>query len=136
MALSLSTLPWESFQGALIWISEIGIWGDVDEGTGANIMENMIRGHGSSVKFDSDQGYIFDEKELFDARAFWLQPFFFGWNAFMIPRSGEYFVYASHDEVCCIISRTKQVHEMLLEKLSSWNPDVDDPYYRKLISPK
>ena len=71
-------------------------------------------------------GHVFSPDEFADARAFWTVPIVFGWDAILVPEKSDYFVFNSHDEVICFVSRTEETHLRLLEEFKDWKPDEGD----------
>ena len=74
-------------------------------------------------------GHVFSPNEFADARAFWTLPIIFGWDAILFPEQSDYFVFSSHDEVICFVSRTNEAHSRLLEEFKDWGPEDDGWYF-------
>jgi hypothetical protein len=53
-----------------------------------------------------------------------------GWNAYMVPQTGEYFVFVSNDEFIEEVSRNEEVHLRLIEQIRRLSPL--EPLYAKL----
>jgi hypothetical protein len=117
------------FQGALLWIRQWGVWNELVERSGIRVMESMRLVHGDTTPLEEAPGYLFDAQELIDLQVCLLQPLLIGWDAFLIPESGDYLVATSHDETTCVLARTKQTHERMLAELQPWNPREDHEWY-------
>ena len=122
------------FQGALLWIRQWGVWNELVERVGLRIMEVMRRSPGGSRPLEEAPGNLFGEQDLIDLQACFLQPLLIGWDAFLVPESGDYFVATSHDETTCVVGRTQQIHENLRVRLQAWNPrDCPERYFRATL---
>ncbi|HXZ12793.1 MAG TPA: hypothetical protein VEG64_10395 [Candidatus Sulfotelmatobacter sp.] len=119
------------FQGALLWIREWGVWNELVERVGYRVLELTRRLHGQAVSMEQAPGYLFDAEELVDLEVCLVQPLLIGWDAFMVPQSGDYLVATSHDETTCVLSRTLQIHEKMRAELQAWNPREDKEWYFK-----
>ena len=119
-----------SFDGAMVWLRDWGIWTEVDEEMGMRVMSQMRAGLGESRELSEAPGHIFSEKEFVDARAFWTLPMIFGWDAILFPDKSDYFVFTSHDEVVCFVARERQTYADLLEQLKTWEPEESAWYFR------
>jgi hypothetical protein len=117
------------FQGALLWIRQWGIWSKGSEEAGMKIMEALRQAHGEMKPLKDAPAMLFGPEELRDLHAFFIQPLLFGWDAFMVPVSGEYFSFTSHDELICVVAKTEECLRGLMKWLRDWAPQKDDPYY-------
>ncbi len=134
VALANALLPYSEsvpFQGALLWVRQWGVWNELVERAGFRVMEIMRRLHGDARRPEEAPGYLFDAQELVDLQVCLIQPLLIGWDAFMIPESGDYIVATSHDETTCVLARTPQIHESILAELQPWNPRKDEEWYFK-----
>jgi hypothetical protein len=134
VAFANSLLPYSDalpFQGALLWIRQWGVWNEQVERAGLRVMEVMRKIHDDSTSLDESPGYLFDRGELVDLQVCLIQPLLVGWDAFLIPESGEYVVATSHDETTCVLSRSPGVHERILAELQPWSPRDDQNSYFK-----
>jgi hypothetical protein len=137
VALANSLLPYTvevPFGGALLWIREWGIWNELVERAGLRVMQLMRRAHDDCTTMEDAPGYIFSAQEIVDLQVCLVQPLLIGWDAFLVPTSGEYIVATSHDETTCILSRTPQIHARLLAELQPWSPREDEARYFKGIA--
>lgn len=136
VALANDLLPYTQsvpFQGALLWIRQWGVWNELVERVGFKVMEVMRRVHGETKPLEEAPGLLFDSKELVDLQTCFIQPLLVGWDAFLVPESGDYIVATSHDETTCVLGRTQQTHERILAELQPWNPREDREWYFKGI---
>jgi hypothetical protein len=134
VALANAFLPYTEtvpFHGALLWIRQWGVWNKLVEQSGLRVMEVMRLIHGDTRPLQEAPGYLFDSRELIDLEVCFVQPLLIGWDAFLVPVSGDYIVATSHDETTCVLSRTTQIHRRMLEELQPWNPREDrDSYFK------
>jgi hypothetical protein len=139
VALANHLLPYSSsvpFKGALLWIRQWGVWNELVERAGFRVMEVMRRVNGETRSMEEAPGYLFDEQELIDLQVCLIQPLLVGWDAFLIPESGDCVVATSHDGTTSILSRTPQIHERILAELQRWNPRQDgESYFRGIEIP-
>lgn len=117
------------FEGALLWLRQWGIWSELVERAGFRVMEAMRGIHGDSRSPEEAPGYLFGAQELVDLQVCFIQPLLIGWDAFLVPESGDYFVATSHDETTCVLSRTREIHKKLLGELQPWNAREDEGWY-------
>lgn len=120
------------FRGALLWIRQWGVWSESVERVGFRIMQAIRSLHGDETRFEIAPGYLF-ESELVDLHVCLVQPMLIGWDAFLVPHSGEYLIATSHDETTCILSRSLQTHERWLAGLQRWKPKEEPESYVKGI---
>jgi hypothetical protein len=127
---------WEDvpFEGALLWIRERGIWGDYSENTGAVIIGQMRAAKGERAPLEERPGHLFGPDEVYEAHAYFLIPVLFGWDAFLIPESGDYFAFISHDGVARVVGRTAENAEELCQRVRHWNPKEDKSWYPRIAS--
>lgn len=117
-----------TFRGAAVWFRDWGIWNEMDEQTGMQILSRLRSSLGVSSPLMDSPGHIFAGEEFADARSFWTLPIIFGWDAILFPEGADFFVFNSHDEVIAFVSRTKEIHTRLLDDLQDWGP-VEDRWY-------
>ncbi|MGB5105340.1 MAG: hypothetical protein WBP29_03800 [Candidatus Zixiibacteriota bacterium] len=126
---------WEEvpFTGALLWITQWGIWDDHTEKTGAIIIEKMRLAARESQSIHQRPGHLFEPEELIEMHSYFVLPLLWGWDAFLVPNEKDYFVFVCHDEVAEVVCRTQETCERLRERLASWKPELDDHWYRKRV---
>lgn len=137
VALANALLPYSAavpFQGALLWVRQWGVWNELVERAGFRVLEMMRRLQGDTRPPEEAPGYLFDAHELVDLQVCLIQPLLIGWDAFMVPESGDYVVATSHDETTSVLARTPQIYESMLAELQPWNPREDPEWYFKGIA--
>lgn len=122
---------WEDvpFQGALLWIRERGVWGDYSENVGAMIVQQMRLAKGESEPLEVSPGHLFGPDELFEIHSYFVVPLLFGWDAFVVPENGDYFVFVSHDGVAEVVARTAASAKELRNRVEDWKPQEDKGWY-------
>lgn len=125
---------WEDvpFQGALLWIREWGVWGDYAERAGAMIVKQMRLAKGERAPLEERPGHLFGPDEVFEMHSYLLIPLLFGWDAFVVPKSGDYFIFVSHDGVADVVTRTANGAEELRRRVHDWEPQVDKNWYPRI----
>jgi len=125
---------WEDvpFEGALLWIREWGIWGHYSENTAAMIVQQMRLAKGESEPLDKHPGQLFAPEELIEMHSYFVIPMLFGWDAFLIPERGDYFIFVSHDGVAEVVARSAERFEELRQRVLNWNPQVDKSWYPRI----
>lgn len=139
VALANELLPYrtnEHFAGALLWVTQTGVWSEQVERVGHRIFEAIRNAHdccGSLIEFP---GTIFDQSELVDLQVCSLQAPLIGWDAYLVPEQANYLVAFSHDETTTVVSRTPDIHDRLFKELGPWNPHEDsERYFRPSRTP-
>jgi len=122
------------FEGALVWIRERGIWGEYSETTGSMIVEQMRLANGEREPVETRPGHLFEPSELVQMHSYVVVPMLFGWDAFVVPQSGDYFIFVSHDGVAAIVARTADKVNGLWQRVQSWNPKEDKSWYPRIAS--
>ncbi len=121
------------FGGALLWISERGVWGDFSENTGDMIVGLMRLSKGEPEPLEKRPGHLFGSEELFEMHAFLVVPLLFGWDAFLVPEGKNYFLFVSHDSFVVVVCRTQETYEELYQRLRDWKPREDKDWYLKHV---
>lgn len=119
----------ESFEGALLWIRQRGIWGEFSENTGAMIVQQMRLGKGETKSLQERPGHLFSSQELFEMHSYLVIPMLFAWDAFLIPEGKDYFLFVSHDGVVGVVSRTQLTSEQLYQRVLDWSPREAREWY-------
>jgi hypothetical protein len=122
------------FRGALLWIRERGVWGDYSEKTGAMIIQQMRLAKGEGESVERRPVHLFGSEELIEMHSYFVIPMLFGWDAFVIPESGDYFIFISHDGVAEVVARSGEKVEELRQRVKSWNPQEDNGWYSRIAS--
>lgn len=110
------------FQGALHWVTGLGIWGSYSESVALKIVEQMRSGYGGSRPFSDARGHLFQATESLDAQAFLTHSMLFGWDAYLVHATGDNLIFTSHDEVVYFIARKVAAHQRALAHLALWKP--------------
>ncbi len=128
------TPSWEDAPsgGALFWVVERGIWGDLSETMGATLMEKMRRADGEMGPLERSPGHLFGPSEEPEAEAYVLLPLLFWWDAFLVAESGDYFVFISHDGEAVVVGRTAEKAEEVRQRVEGWSPKDDQGWYRRM----
>jgi hypothetical protein len=121
------------FRGALLWIRSWDVWGDFSEKTASMIIQQMRLARGGTEALADRPGHQFGFAELFEMHSFFVIPLLFGWDAFLIPDGGDYFLFVSHDGVVEVVSRTPQMLDELRHRLRDWNPKTDKTWYPERV---
>ncbi|HLV93849.1 MAG TPA: hypothetical protein VKS44_01550 [Candidatus Acidoferrales bacterium] len=130
----LATVGYEDqyFSGAMIWLTNWGVWNPLDEGIGYRIVERLNAAAGQPKSFEVARGHQFRADELHDAIGMLLQPMIFAWDTFYLPSwsygTGEFFLYVSHDSFVSVVTRTKPFYDRVFEQLGKLdlNPKPGD----------
>jgi hypothetical protein len=131
----LSMLPGPSatpFSGALMWVRERGIWGKTEENTGEMMISQLRLARGETAPLSKRPGHLFGHNEFYETQSFFMIPLLFGWDAFVVPENGDYFVFVSHDDVIAVVSRTTDINDHFMKRLEDWNPR-DDGWYSNVL---
>lgn len=119
----LATLGYESwhFGGALLWVTNWGVWNDLDEGIGYRVIESMNSASGQPSSFEVSQGHSFRADELVETVGMLMQPMIFGWDAYYRASWAygvdEFFLHVSHDSYVTVVTRTKEFHDRVFAEL-------------------
>ena len=130
LARYLATVGYDSvdFRGAMIWLSDWGVWDPLDESPGYRIVEAMCTAAGQPTSFEAAGGYHFRADELDQAIGMLLQPMIFGWDAHYYPRwsygQDQFFLHVSHDSNVTVVTRTKEFHDRILDLLQKLELDA------------
>jgi hypothetical protein len=119
---------WEDvpFEGTLLWITDHGIWGENSEKTGLTMIKQMRSGNGEQASLGEKPAHLFAPNEVYEAHSYLLLPIFFGWDALLVPETGDYFVSISHHGVAQVVCRDAGTYEQLSKRLKDWSPTDDE----------
>jgi hypothetical protein len=123
-----------SFKGAFLWIRARGIGDDDSERTGLMIFDQMRGGAGEKRSLAEAPATLFDPDELAAVFSYFVIPLLFGWDAFLIPKGQDYFVFVSHDDVACVVAKSKEAYDMVYRRVGSWKPQESGEWYFRGIS--
>jgi hypothetical protein len=119
----IATLGYDEidFRGALLWVTELGVWQNREESIGYRIMEGLSRAAGQPTSFEATAAYQFRGDELVEAIGMMMQPMIFGWDAYFVPQYSfgveECFLKISHDSFVRVETRTQGFHDRVLKEL-------------------
>jgi len=103
------------FEGALLILTEWGVWNSFEEGIGYRIVEAMHNAAGQPKSFEAFPGHSFRADELLNAIGMLLQPMVFGWDAYYLPRwsygTPQFFLHVSHDSFVTVVTRTREFYD-------------------------
>jgi len=106
-----------SFRGALVWIREWGVWGEYVERVGLRVLEVLRLAHNERRSLLEAPAHLFEESELVDAQVCLTQALLIGFDAYVVPPVGDYFVFVSHDSYACFVCKTRVKCEELLQQM-------------------
>jgi hypothetical protein len=111
------------FPGGLLWLNEWDIWSESFERVGWRIAQRL-RGIAKVPSLRDAPAHLFGPDEFIDAQALLLLPMLFQWDAHFVPSSGEFFVYASHEERLLVVASNRVVCDRLFARFEEgdWNP--------------
>jgi len=125
-ARALATVGYEErdFNGALLWITQSGVWNPQDESPGYRTVEAFHSAAGQPSSFEAAKGHAFRADELVESVAMLLQPMIYGWDAYFIPNwtygVGDFFLHVSHDSYVSVATRTEEFRETVNNQLRSF----------------
>lgn len=122
----------ETFDGAVFWIRERWVGSDFSEGVGNSILTSIRVACGETSSPTERPGCLFDSTELSRMHSYFCLPLLFAWDAFLVPVGKGYFVFVSHDGVVEVVSETKEVLNVVRERVLSWQPKADEHRYSRL----
>ncbi len=96
------------------------------------MIEKMRRADGETGPLERSPGHLFGPGEGPEAQAYVLLAMLFGWDAFVVDESGDYFVFISHDGDATVAGRTAQKAEEVRQRVESWRPKDDKGWYRRM----
>jgi hypothetical protein len=119
---------WEEvpFTGALLWITDYGIWGENSEKTGSVMIKHMRLGNGGPPTLHEKPAHLFAPGEVYETHSYLLLPILFGWDALLVPETGDYFVSISHHGIAEVVCRDAQIYEQLRKRLQDWTPRAEE----------
>jgi hypothetical protein len=110
-----------TFAGALLWITQTGVWGKFVEDIGHRTMR-LLRAGGSQNVLRENPAQLFGEHELLDAVIFLLQPILVGWDAYYYPifkdARSDFLVKISHDAYADVMPVDPAARRAIQERLA------------------
>jgi len=104
----------------MLWIVEWRIWNDDITATGIEALQRLRLSTGSSASVEDSPGQIFSPSEHNLAVASCLMPLLFGWDAYIVPASGEPAIFISHDEFFRVELCGPVIKPQVTEILAQW----------------
>jgi hypothetical protein len=117
------------FQGGAVWMKDWGIWNEHSERIGSTILTQMRLASPARRPLIRARTMLFDSSELYGLHPYFVLPLLFGWDAFVVPAGKEYFVFVSHYDLICVVSRTRQMCEQVFARIKKWMPKKDKTWY-------
>ncbi len=109
------------FRGAVLWITEWGVWDPQVEAVGFKALERFRLSFGESRSLESASAHYFRHDEFVDTVALLLQPMLIGWDAYYVPQwaygGTDHFIFVSHDSYLAVVTRTAEMHRRVLQGL-------------------
>lgn len=119
------------FYGSMLWITLYDIGSPQLEKAGWTMIDMMRRSFGENRPLEAASGHLFRNGASVDLAAFILPCFVFGWDAFILPSSGNFFVHISHKEFWAVVTRNDEEHRRILPYLADFEPTEDQRLLRK-----
>ena len=111
------------FRSASFWITQWGIWSDLDESVALKAIERIRQGYGENRSLNTAPGHFFRHDEFVESVSCLVQPMLVGWDAYYIPSWAwgklDFFLFVSHDGFLEINTRTVEMHQKVFEILKS-----------------
>jgi hypothetical protein len=114
------------FKGCLFWLREWEIGSPQLDRVGHTVLRSLRAARGEAVSWHDAPGELFGPEEVGEANAAFVQPLIFDWDAYLVPSSGEYFVFSYHHEHLFVVSPTKSKLDEIGRSLQGggWPPAV------------
>ena len=101
----------------VFWLSERGMWDDLTEDTGELLLQSLMKGFG----YDPEtRGIECDVDDLSHIDVMGLVVIMFGWDAYLMPKTGRFICHISHHGVIELESPEPSIVSELLSRLSYW----------------
>jgi hypothetical protein len=111
------------FAGASLWITQWGVWNNLEEAVALKSMERIRQGYGENRPMDTAPGCFFRHDEFIESVSCLVQPMLVGWDAYYIPQwtwgTLDYFLFVSHDGFLDIETRTVEMGQKAYELLKT-----------------
>jgi hypothetical protein len=115
------------FQGCLLWFREWEIWSPELDRAGHTVLRWLRLAGREPISWHDAPGELFGPDEVGEAHAALVQPLIFDWDAYLVPSSGEYFVFSYHHEHLFVVSPTKSKLDEIGRSLQGggWAPEEE-----------
>lgn len=118
-----------AFQGGLLWVRERGVWSEIAERVGEQVIGNCRALGNETRSLDEAPGQLFDSNERLAAQGCLVQPILVGWDAFFVSEAPSYFAFISHDGPVCLIPKSAEAGDRLKQIFAVWKPQLRPDYY-------
>jgi hypothetical protein len=100
------------FEGCLLWVTDYAIWSPTLERIGIGFLDLLIpepaRAAGRTV--------LLSAQEIVAAQSILSLCLLFDWDAYLVPNSGEFIAFVSHDRPVQVAARTPRLFEAFFER--------------------
>jgi hypothetical protein len=96
------------------------MWNNETLPIGVGNFDHLRRGHGLEAGIDQEPAMLFSGSEIGPLISFALIPLVFGWDFYIIPASGDYFVFGCHDDWIGFSGKDETVESTLVSTFESW----------------
>jgi hypothetical protein len=104
-------------QSYIFWIREWGIWDDINEAIADEVFGTLLKGYGLA---EGTRGVLFETGESRAASVFVLMTMFFGWDAYLVPRSCLFLCHISHDGYVDLRAQDEATLRQLFNRVVAW----------------
>lgn len=122
----------DEFGGAVLWLQEFDTEDAPINRVAGAVWRDLRAANGERRPLRETHGHLFGRNELWEASAFTFLALGFHWNLYLLPESGEFFIYKHHDEAIYVVGRTEDITQRLLHDLEpgAWTPRRQEcPWY-------
>jgi hypothetical protein len=117
------------FHGGLFGLRETGVWDENAEQICLRVLESILHAHDIQARPSADSVFLFEPAERLDLEVFLTQAILIGWDAFVVPHAGDYFVFVSHDGPVSVVTKPGGHSEEWLQILSrDWEVSPSQKY--------
>lgn len=104
-----------SFEGCLLWLTDYAIWSPTFERVGLRLLDVLAPGSEHAI----GRIVAFEAHEIIDAQSVLTLCMLFEWDAYLVPRSGEFIAFISHDSPVQVAARTPRLFEAFFERFDN-----------------
>jgi len=117
----LTTGPKKIYGGSIFWLSGWGMSCDYEANPGIALYKKFLPEKKHPIE---GIGLVFDESERADQSAAITIPIIWRWDAYMVPKYGDYFVQFSNDEFIDIVTKSESMVNEWMKWLSDYKPEI------------
>jgi hypothetical protein len=103
------------FEGCLLWLTDYAIWSPTFERVGLRLLDALV----PSSEYAAGRILLFDAQELVTAQSVLTLCSLFEWDAYLVPHSGEFIAFISHDSPVQVAARTPRLFEAFFERFDN-----------------